>query len=170
MWKLTEEHCVQIPQGKAESVLVTFTEYNQNPSLDKQLVELLKQEYKLIYYWTQQPKDYQHMKDICGEGAIYLNPSLSALDMALSQYPVDYVGTRLHAGIRALQYKRRALILSVDNRATEISKDTNLPVVQRDDLNSVANWINAKKETLVKIPLTAINEWKNQFLATVNNY
>ena len=49
MWKLTEEHCVQIPQGKAESVLVTFTEYNQNPSLDKQLVELLKQEYKLIY-------------------------------------------------------------------------------------------------------------------------
>ena len=170
MWKLTEEHCVQIPQGKAESVLVTFTEYNQNPSFDKQLVELLKQEYKLIYYWTQQPKDYQHMKDICGEGAIYLNPSLSALDMALSQYPVDYVGTRLHAGIRALQYKRRALILSVDNRATEISKDTNLPVVPRDDLNSVANWINAKKETLVKIPLTAINEWKNQFLATVNNY
>lgn len=170
MWKLTQEHCVQIPQGKAESVLVTFTEYNQNPSLDKQLVELLKQEYKLIYYWTQQPKDYQHMKDICGEGAIYLNPSLSALDMALSEYPVDYVGTRLHAGIRALQYKRRTLILSVDNRATEISKDTNLPVVQRDDLNSVANWINAKEETLVKIPLTAINEWKKQFLANVNNY
>ena len=76
------------------------------------------------------------------------------------------MGTRLHAGVRALQHKKRTLILSVDNRANEIAKDTNLPVISRDNLAAIASWINSKYETKIKIPVDNINQWKNQFLNT----
>jgi polysaccharide pyruvyl transferase WcaK-like protein len=164
MWSLTEEHCAKIPQKRSDSVLVTFTEYNQRKNVDVGLIELLKQEYREIYFWTQQPKDYNHMREIAGDDVIYLSPSLKALDQMLSNHQVDYIGTRLHAGIRALQHFRRSLILAVDNRASEISKDTNLPVISRDDFDGIRNWINSDYETKIRIPLDNINRWKAQFL------
>lgn len=163
MWNLTEEHCAEIPKEKSSSVLVTFTEYNQNPEYDAALVKLLKKNYEEIYYWTQQPKDYQYMKNLGGDNVIYLKPNLKALDEILATRKVDYLGTRLHAGIRALQYKRRSLILSVDNRAAEISKDTNLPVISRDDVSGIAERINSVYETQIKIPNDQIKKWKSQF-------
>ena len=48
----------------------------------------------------------------------------------------DYVGTRLHAGILALNYRKRTLIIAVDNRAAEMKTDINLPVIARGDLES----------------------------------
>jgi polysaccharide pyruvyl transferase WcaK-like protein len=163
MWNLTEEHCSKIPTEKSDSVLVTFTEYNQKQKSDTDLIDLLSKEYKEIYYWTQQPKDYEYMKEICGDRAIYLKPNLKALDEILSSRKVDYVGTRLHAGVRALQHQRRTLILSVDNRATEIAKDTNLPVIERDDINAIASQINSADRTNIKIPVENIKRWKSQF-------
>jgi polysaccharide pyruvyl transferase WcaK-like protein len=163
MWKLTKEHCLGIPKEKSKSVLVTFTEYNQNLEADSKLVNLLKSRYKYIYFWTQQPKDYEYMQAICGNQAIYITPSVKALDKTLSSYDIDYVGTRLHAGVRALQHKRRSLILSVDNRAAEIAKDTNLPVLRRDHLESIACWIDSSYETMIKLPERNINQWIDQF-------
>lgn len=163
MWNLTPDHCAGITPSKSNSVLVTFTEYNQKQESDVKLARLLDKEYENIYFWTQQPKDYQHMKSMLGDRVIYLNPSLQALDAALSSYPVDYIGTRLHAGVRALQYQRRSLILSVDNRAAEISKDTNLPVVSRDNLGEIGDWIKSTYYTKINIPFDNINEWQNQF-------
>ncbi|NES85012.1 MAG: polysaccharide pyruvyl transferase family protein [Moorea sp. SIO2B7] len=163
LWTLTGEHCSNIPRKKSDSVLVTFTEYHQNEKLDFQLVNLLSQKYQKIYFWTQQPKDYQYMQSFCGNSAIYLKPSLKALDQFLSSSDVDYVGTRLHAGIRALQHSRRSLIVAIDNRAAEIAKDTNLPVLKRDDIESIENWIDSSYETKIKLPIENINRWKNQF-------
>lgn len=166
MWKLTEEHCANIPKERSNSVLVTFTEYGQNPDFDSKLINLLKKEYKHIYFWTQQPKDYEYMQSFCGDRAIYLKPNLRVLDHLLSNSKVDYLGTRLHAGIRALQFQKRSLILAVDNRATEIAKDTNLPVVNRDNLESIASWIESNYDTRIELPQDNINKWKNQFLNT----
>jgi len=163
MWSLTEEHCAKIPTKKSNSVLLTFTEYNQKPDYDSRLINILSQEYEKIYFWTQQPKDYEYIRNICGESVVYVKPSLKALDEILSSYDTDYVGTRLHAGIRALQHKRRALILSVDNRAIEIGRDTNLPTASREDMESISSWINSNYETQIKLPLANINEWRNQF-------
>ena len=125
MWSLTDEHCEDIPKRKSDSVLVTFTEYNQNQEYDSNLIELLREKYSNIYFWTQQPKDYKYMYSIYGNKAIYVQPSLQALDQVLT-LELDYIGTRLHAGVRALQNKKRTLILAVDNRAIEIYKDTSL--------------------------------------------
>ena len=77
---------------------------------------------------------------------------------------VDYIGTRLHAGIRALQNQKRTLILSVDNRATEMGKDFNLPVVSRKDIHFVEkNFIKSTFNTDIKRPFEIISQWKNQF-------
>ncbi|GCL41812.1 polysaccharide pyruvyl transferase family protein [Anabaena sp. FACHB-1250] len=162
MWSLTEEHCADIPRRKTDSVLVTFTEYNQNKEFDFKLIEILKENYKNIYFWIQQPKDYDHMYSIYGDNAIYINPSLQALDEVLN-LDIDYIGTRLHAGVRALQRKKRSLILAVDNRAIEISKDTNLPVVPRNDWEGIKNWIDSANATHIQLPWDNINQWKKQF-------
>jgi polysaccharide pyruvyl transferase WcaK-like protein len=162
MWSLTDEHCQDIPRRKSDSVLVTFTEYNQNQEYDFNLIKLLKERYSNIYFWTQQPKDYKYMYSIYGNKAIYVKPSLQALDEILT-IDIDYLGTRLHAGIRALQNKKRTLILAVDNRAIEISKDTNLPVVPRNDWESITSWIESAYETRIRLPWSNIDKWKSQF-------
>jgi len=164
MWSLTDEHCEGIPRRKSDSVLVTFTEYNQNQGYDSDLIELLREKYSNIYFWIQQPKDYKYMYSIYGNKAIYVQPSLQALDQVLT-LDLDYIGTRLHAGVRALQKKKRALILAVDNRAAEISKDTNLPVVPRNDWKSITSWIESAYETRIRLPWSNIDKWKSQFQA-----
>ncbi|MDY7050737.1 MAG: polysaccharide pyruvyl transferase family protein [Microcystis panniformis WG22] len=164
MWSLTEEHCADIPKTKSDSVLVTFTEYNQNQVYDSRLIEILREKYSNIYFWIQQPKDYKYMYSIYGNKAIYVQPSLQALDEVLT-LDIDYIGTRLHAGIRALQNKKRTLILAVDNRAIEISKDTNLPVVPRNDWESITSWIESDYTTQIILPWSNIDKWKSQFQA-----
>ncbi len=166
MWGLTPEHCSRIPQHKSKSVLVTFTEYNQKPEVDEKVVNILKEKYEKIYFWTQQPLDYDYMRSLYGEGAIYIKPSLKCLDQLLSDenVDIDYVGTRLHAGIRALQNRRKTLILAVDNRANEISKDTNLPVVSRENIEEVTHWIESNNATHITLPSENINLWKEQIV------
>jgi Polysaccharide pyruvyl transferase len=162
MWSLNEEHCSRIPQNKSDAVLVTFTEYKQNESLDSKIFTLLEQHYEQIYFWTQQPGDYEYMYKIAGDKITYVRPNVRALDEVL-ELDIDYVGTRLHAGIRALQHRKRTLILAVDNRATEISKDTNLSVAIRDDLEHIKYWIYSNETTKITLPWENIDQWKKQF-------
>jgi polysaccharide pyruvyl transferase WcaK-like protein len=163
MWRLTEEHCTDIPRKKSDRVIVTFTEYSQNKDCDQKMFDILRNNYDEIYFWTQQPKDYEYMYQIGQDKVKYVNPSLGALDAAL-ELEIDYVGTRLHAGIRALQHQKRGLILAVDNRAREIGKDTGLPTVDRDDFQGIKDWIHSKAETKISIPHENIQKWKKQFM------
>ena len=74
------------------------------------------------------------------------------------------MGTRLHAGIHALNRKVRSLILAVDNRATEMGHDFNLPVVQRNiSSEQLKKLIMEDRETKVIIDEKAIDKWKAQF-------
>jgi polysaccharide pyruvyl transferase WcaK-like protein len=164
MWRLTPQHCSQIPKEKSREVVLTFTEYNQNYEYDSRLFELLDKHYDIIYYWIQQPLDFEYINKIAGNRVRIINPSLDALDHVLKNKEVDYVGTRLHAGIRALQFKRRTLIIGIDNRAKEISKDTNLPVISREDLQSIEKWILQDSKTEINLPQKNIDEWKRQFI------
>ena len=61
----------------------------------------------------------------------------------------------------------RSLILAVDNRASEIAKDTNLPVLPRGgNLDVLEEQICSAWETQIDLPTTAIRQWKNQFRET----
>jgi len=165
-WNLTVEHCMQIPSTKSENVLITLTDYNQSKEWDEKLLELVFSNYKKVFYWIQGSGDLAYINSFTNIDRNKLNiisPRLHLYDEILKNEDVDYIGTRLHAGIRAIQNKKKSLILAIDNRAKEISKDINLNTADRDDLLSVSNFISNNYKTELNIPFGNIETWKGQF-------
>lgn len=164
MWQLTSEHCAAIPQAKASTVIFTLTDYNKSVENDKALIALLKKNYSQVLFWPQGAGDLTYLKTLGTEGLSIIGPSLDAYDEVLSnESSIEFIGTRLHGGIRALQKKKRSLILAVDNRAREIGLDTGLNVMDRSELSAVEAWIQAEAPTKIKMNWENINKWKNQF-------
>jgi polysaccharide pyruvyl transferase WcaK-like protein len=164
MWELTDLHCKLVPKLKSENVVITLTDYNQDVINDRKLIDLAAKNYSNVYFWVQGKADLDYINSFEIPQINIINPSLSAFDELLKTKEIDYIGTRLHAGIRALQHKRRTLILAVDNRAAEMSKDFNLPVLDRKQIDLVEqNFIQVPYKTDIKIPSEDIEKWKNQF-------
>lgn len=165
MWNLTEEHCKKIPTHKAKTVVTTFTNYNINHSSDTQLVDMLLTHYENVYIWLQAIEDYNQLsKYPFADKVKIIPPTLKAYDEFLMETETDYVGTRLHGGIRALNAGKRTVILAVDNRATEIAKDTNLPVLNRNEsISKIEQKLLSPFETKINLPVENIQRWKQQF-------
>lgn len=164
LWCLDKQHCSLIPKQKAESVVFTLTDYNKDYKSDKLFVEKLIDNYGQVFYWPQGKGDNDYLKMLGFVGKVeILSPSLDAYDNLLENNDIDYVGTRLHAGIRSLQKKRRTLIVAIDNRAEEKHKDFSLPIIRRKDLDSIESVIISEFETTIKIPIDNIKRWKAQF-------
>ena len=63
-----------------------------------------------------------------------------------------------------LPYLKRSIIIAVDNRAIEISNDTNLPSVKRENIkDELENLIVSDFKTEIKLPMENIKRWKSQF-------
>lgn len=164
MWRLTPEHCNSIPREKAEYVVTTITDYRKNYKRDKELLEILEKNYKKVYIWIQGSNDEEYIKTLSNTVEL-IAPTLDAYDSLLdSKINLDYIGTRLHAGIRALQKKRRSIIIGVDNRAIEKKQDFNITVINRDKIELLEEQINKEFETIINLDFNAINQWKQQFL------
>lgn len=167
MWKLTPEHCSNIPQNKASKVVLTITDYRQDIERDQYLIECLCKQYDEVYLWLQGSEDMQYYNalKINTDKTIHIvPPQLQKYDELLENNDIDYVGTRLHAGIRALQKSRRTIILGVDNRAIEISKNFNIPVILREEIHSkLEDTINNPLPMEIKLDTEAIQKWKSQF-------
>lgn len=166
MWSLTKEHCQTVPKLKSNKVVVTLTDYNENIEKDTHLIKTLLENYEEVALWPQGMPDmaYFDRLDIPGkERIVILSPALEAYDNYLSQ-GVDYIGTRLHGGIRALQHKCRTLIVAVDNRAIEKKKSFNLPVIERKEQEEkLEALIKGEIHTDIIIPSDKIEEWRGQF-------
>lgn len=162
LWSITPEKCKLIPKVKGEEVLTTLTFYNKNAKLDHRMLEILSKNYKKVYLWIQGMDDVYYYNEInSGFNNIeLLPPTLEVYDKFLLNTNIDYVGTRLHAGIRALQNNVRTLILAVDNRALEIGKDVNLNVIKRENVEESLKFIMNEYITDVKLPLENIERWK----------
>ncbi len=164
MWGLTPEHCKKIPSVKADSVVLTLTDYHKSIENDKGLIDILRRLYRRIYFWPQGSGDRKYISELGTAGITVIPATLDAFNVLLeAEESLDFVGTRLHGGIRALQKMRRALILAVDNRAREIAKDTSLPVVERSDFKSIEVWINQPKELELSIDFNTIDKWRRQW-------
>lgn len=164
LWSLTEEHCKKIPTKKAKNVICTFTDYNKDIERDKKLAEILFKNYENVYCWIQGTMDYEYIKTI-SDKFILVDPHLEEYDKVLTSHiDLDFVGTRLHAGIRAMQKGRRSIILSIDNRAREMGKDYNLNIIERSDIDKLEKYINSNFETNITLNLENINKWKSQFI------
>jgi polysaccharide pyruvyl transferase WcaK-like protein len=167
MWTLTEEHCKDISKSKAENVVFTLTDYNKDLLKDQELIDILNKNYKNIYFWPQGSGDLDYIKSLKNnKKVIILGGNLSSYDELLNDtaMSLDFVGTRLHAGIRALQKKRRVIILGIDNRAEEKSKDFNLKVLNRNNIDNLEDWICSEFSTNIRLNIENINKWKSQFI------
>jgi polysaccharide pyruvyl transferase WcaK-like protein len=170
MWQLTPEHCAGIPAGKGDAVVVTFTDYSPDLQRDGQLLDLLKRCYRRVYFWRQGSGDGAYLASLAGTQDVEILPSsLSAYDELLADrtLSLDYVGTRLHGGIRALQHKRRAWIIAVDHRAEEKERDFHLPVLNRYAPSvEIERAVCEPAPCRIRIPLENICRWREQFLGT----
>ena len=165
MWGLTPEHCASIPRKKADSVICTLTDYCRDEINDKVMLDVLIENYENVYFWLQGKEDYHYICELGFEEKVKLVPSsLRDYDHILEIEDLDYVGTRLHAGIRALDKGHRSLIISIDNRAECISEDTGLPVIKREDVMLwLSDRINNDFETKITLPWENIRRFKKQF-------
>lgn len=164
MWKLTPEHCCQIPTTKSREVMMALTYYKPDVERDTYMFEVLQKNYDKVYLWIQQQEDYAYFKSLNVKGDVEIvTPLLASFDRLLQTHELDFVGSRLHGGIRALNFKRRTLIIGIDNRAIEINRDTNLPVINRENIESLDHWINACMPTEIVLPVDNILNWKSQF-------
>lgn len=165
MWGITKELCARIPCNKGNNVITTITDYNTDPEIDKMMIDILCSEYNKVYIWIQGQHDLDYIKQLnVMERVIIVDNTLEALDAILKNTNIDYVGTRLHAGIRALSYGHRTIVVSIDNRAREISEDTGLVTIERHQIReSLRTMINKEFSTRINMPQDNIKQWKEQF-------
>ncbi len=163
-WGLTPDHCRSIAVERAPDVVFTLTDYKPSPTADAALVAYLRTTYRTVYFWPQGTQDLEYLHSLgCAEGVTILAPSVSAFDTLLSECDVEFVGTRLHAGVRSLQHARRTIILAVDNRSKEIGADIGLLVMDRDNLEALSVKIEGQFAANLNLPWENIGRWKAQF-------
>lgn len=166
LWMLTEDFCATIPQKKAQKVVFTLTDYCMDPENDQKIIDILKSNYDTVYYWVQGSDDLDYLQSLKNtDGIKIISPSLDSYEQVLNSGNIDYVGTRLHAGIFAMRHKVRSVILIIDNRARDMKDTYNLVAVNRNEVDKLDKLINGSFATNVKIDSKKIKEWKAQFSA-----
>lgn len=164
MWGFTPDYCARLPKTKARNVVATLTDYNQDPERDEQMLSTLLSNYEKVSLWLQGNGDRGYIASLPSYTKCEVIPStLDAFDAALDKEDTDYVGTRLHGGIRALQHGRRSLIIAIDNRAREMHKDFNIPVLEREEIEKLEKWICGESTTDIRIPSDEIERFLGQF-------
>lgn len=165
LWKLTKDLCAKIPHSKASKVIISFSGDNRDYENDQYLIDVCKKHYEKIFVWVQTVHDMAYLNELKGlEEAEFIYADLEKYDEILCQQDIDYIGTRLHGGIFAMQRRKRAIIIAIDNRATNMNKVNNLNCIQRKDVKQkLEEKILSEFETDVKINIDNIEIWKSQF-------
>ena len=166
IWDLSDDHCSRIPRDKAQSVVFTLTDYSRDPRMDRKFVNTLFELYESVYFWPQGTGDSEYLESLGASGKIHrVLPHLSSYENFLKNKldQLEYVGTRLHAGIRAMQAGRRTVIIGIDNRAVEMGLDFGIPVCQRSNLGELPEMLNTPFSTRIRVPVQTIRCWKEQF-------
>jgi len=163
LWSLTPKLTSSIPTHKSDSAIFTITDYNQNHKRDISLISQIREHYDHIYFFPQGTNDIKYLSEINMTGGFQIiRPRLKEFDKILNE-GVDYIGTRLHAGIRALQHGCRSFIIGIDNRAIEMNKDFGLPVLPQNDISQLSDWVQGDYVLSLDIPWKNIETWKSQF-------
>lgn len=166
MWMLTPEFCASIPQRKADSVVFTLNHHHNIDKKDQDIINVLVRNYDDVFFWPQFLEDFDYLQNFKNIDNIHiLQPTKEDYDRFLSDHDCDYVGTRLHGGIYAMRHRRRAIIISFDERARAINEDNHLNCVDKSQLEKLEEKINSEFATAVTMDFDAIARWKSQFIA-----
>ncbi len=166
LWGLSDEKMSKIPAAPRRKAVFTITDYNRNPQRDIKMLQACESVYKdgLICF-PQGTGDYEYIKSLGYYDKVdFISPRLKEYDTLLASGTVDYIGTRLHAGIRALQHSVRSFIIGVDNRAIEMHRDFSIPVIYEDQMDNIAEEMSKSYDCTLSIPLDNIKQWKEQFI------
>jgi hypothetical protein len=157
-------------KGKAVDCLFTLTDYMRAPVYDNEIIRKIAEGYtERLYFFPQGTLDEGYIRGLdafreLSHRITIINRTFGDYVSCLEQSNIDYIGTRLHAGIKALQMNKNALILSVDNRAAEMAADIGLPVISRKETDRLLPWISGEKFfDRIKLPEKEIHQWKSQF-------
>ena len=137
---------------------------------DGVMLGILRAHYNRVWAWIQTTEDDSYLSRL--ESSLGLPPfpricSLVRFREILRSGRVDYVGTRLHGGVFALQNGCRSLIISIDHRAQGFHETNNLPILDRRDVESgLERVINGALVTDIRIDRNAIAAFKSQFVGS----
>ena len=174
LWELTPEHCVRIPTGKAENCVLSVSGYKNQTDYgcDSLMLRIIQYKYRKKWAWIQTIEDETYLSRLESQAGLPPIPriySLEAFRGILQSGNVDYIGTRLHGGIFALQNYCRSIIISIDHRADGFHETNNLPVLERKNIkNELENRIESNFSTQIIINSDAISEFKSQFTGRDN--
>lgn len=161
-----DKKCKEIPNKKGNEVLFTVTGIIGDQNKDKDMIRIIRKNYTNIYFWPQGDIDLEYLRKIDDLEGIEIVPrSLDAYSEFLQKHDeLDYIGTRLHGGIHAMQNGKRAIIVAVDNRAIEMSRDTGLPVIRDTEIcDKLDDLINGEWKTEIHLNESAIGKWYKSF-------
>ncbi len=163
LWSLTPELCKEIPTRKSDSVVFTLTDYSKDLVRDQLLIHILNKNYKNVYFWIQGSGDYKYFKTFQHtENIKIIPPSVEEYERIL-QTDIDFVGTRLHAGIFAMRNKKRSIIIAIDERARGMNETYHLNTIERSDMEDLEKMIRSEIVTHVNVDMDIVNKWLNQF-------
>lgn len=164
MWKFTPEFCKEIPTKKSNEVIFTLTDYDKDYENDQRLIDILNENYEKLYFWIQGVFDKEYFDSLKNTQNIkIIPPNVSDYAKILSR-DVDYIGTRLHAGMFAMQHKKRTIVIAVDNRVRDLKKSYHINSIERNEIEKLSELINSEFKTDVKINTKNIHKWMAQFI------
>jgi hypothetical protein len=167
MWRLDDALLSSIHRRRGDRCVFALTDYAKDPQADTQLINDLRYVYgERLVFWPQGRGDLLYCRSLGYSGAVMERSLSSLLDALSSGDRLDYVGTRLHAGVLCLEHRVRSLIVSVDNRAREIAVDTGLPAIERNDRAALRAWFEESPRVHIHLPTMNIEAWKEQFRAS----
>jgi polysaccharide pyruvyl transferase WcaK-like protein len=172
IWRLDEDHCRDIPVEKGRNAILTISG-KKTKDIYLKYIKTVVDNYDKTYIWPQSIVDIPYMDKIKSEFGNQINilpATLKAFDEVLNdEESLDYIGTRLHGGIRALQHKRKSIIIAIDSRAKSFKNDFNLPVIDKDNLNQLSKMINSNFKTEIILKKDRINEFKTKLTEFIKN-
>ena len=145
----------------AKCAVTTLTDNKRHEEFDRSMLESLLKLYDKVYIWFQGVNDKDYFESLKIKGVRPL--PLDLKDYTCFLYDgtgdVEYVGTRLHGGIRALQCGIKATIFAVDHRAIDMARDFSLPVFGINEINNIEAIIK-KPRSVIQLPHESIAKWK----------
>lgn len=167
LWGLSSEHCKTIPRRKADNCVISVSGYVDliDRKNDQLLVDIINENYKKKYIWIQTTEDEKYFDSLKNVGNFYKIYSLPSYSKILSSGNIDYVGSRLHGGVYALQHRVRSFIICVDHRAKGFHENNNIPALEREDtFAKLENMINDELIVDIRLNEKNINLFKSQFV------
>lgn len=166
LWEFDKDKCELIPKSKSDACIISLSGQKKyhNIEADQQLINIVNNNYSKVYVWIQTLADepyFDSFENISNIEKIY---SLSKYEDILNKGNVDYVGTRLHGGIFAMQHNVRTIIIAIDQRAIGMYESNNIPILKREEINNLHFLINSSFKTDIKIDNNKISSFINQFL------